>query len=74
MMLLAAGRTTQERSTLALFAWLAMAVVVWATIFRPVQGDTWRYYLDFLATSRRSFAAVVASADTNLGFHACCGC
>lgn len=63
-------RTAQRdgRTIVWLAGWGSMSIVLLATIFREITGDTLRYNQDFHQLASQGFGEMWASVDTNLLF------
>lgn len=60
----------EARTRLWIAGWGAMAIVLIATVFREVSGDTWRYNLAFQKYGTQSFAQFWTETDNNWLFEA----
>lgn len=68
MVLISTGRTASKRSGFWLFAWLAVATMLWGIMFRDIRGDTARYYDTFLIIRELSFSEMLSYADGQILF------
>lgn len=55
----------EARANLWIAGWGSMAVVLVATIFREITGDTWNYNLAFQSYATQSFAGMWTETDNN---------
>lgn len=55
----------EARANLWIAGWGAMSVVLFATTFREISGDTWRYNLAFQSVATQSFAEIWTETNNN---------
>ena len=61
-------KDSSQRAMVWLSGWGTMLVVMLSVAFRPIEGDTWRYYVTFARLSEMRFPEIFSDGDGNLGF------
>lgn len=59
---------SRQRTMILVASWSAMTIVLLTVVFRPIRGDTWRYYMSFLRWREMELMDVWTEASNNWFF------